>query len=80
MARKTRKTAAPAEDFLTMEDKADSAKQAFYRRAAELGNDDWTDSAWANALSAETYAEYANDLERWTIALATLEMLATEAA
>lgn len=30
--------------------------------------------AWQNAFSAEIYNEYANDLERWEVALATLEM------
>ena len=32
--------------------------------------------ALQNAFAVETYQEYADDLERWTVALATLNMLA----
>ena len=66
-------------DLLTFEDKVDSAKQAFYRRADAIGNDDWTSDAWENAFSAECFADYRDDLHRWEIASATLEMLADQA-
>lgn len=59
--------------FLTPTEKAESA---FKARAKALGNEDWETEAWQNAFSVETYREYADDLERWTVALATLEMLA----
>ena len=64
------------DDFLTPTERAQSA---FSKRASELGDSGWegiAQEAWQNAFSVETYREYVSDLERWTVALATLEMLA----
>jgi hypothetical protein len=61
------------EDLLTPTEKAQSAFKAL---AKAISNEDMETEAWQNAFSVETYAEYADDLERWTVALATLKMLA----
>jgi hypothetical protein len=60
-------------EFLTP---AEIAESAFKARARALANEDWETEAWQNAFSVEVYQEYADDLERWTVALATLNMLA----
>jgi len=61
------------EDFLTQTEKAESAFKAL---AKAIGNEDMETEAWQNAFSVEVHAEYADDLERWTVALNTLKMLA----
>jgi hypothetical protein len=63
---------------LTHQEKTEDAQDAFWGRVKALGmtaEDDFPTSAWQNAFAVETHAEYADDLERWTVALATLEML-----
>lgn len=61
--------------FLT---KAEKAEQAFKARLIELGmtaDDEAAMEAWENAFSVEVYKEYADDAERWEVALNTLNML-----
>ena len=60
-------------EFLTPAERAESA---FKARAKALGDENMELEALQNAFAVETYQEYADDLERWTVALATLNMLA----
>lgn len=71
-----------AKDDRTFEEKVEDAEAAFYARVKALGfhhDDDIPMESWENAWSAEVYQEYANDLVRWEVALATLNGLANEA-
>lgn len=49
------------------------AKDAFEAYVAFHGgiNGDMAMNAWANAFAVEVYGEYADDLQRWTVALNT---------
>jgi hypothetical protein len=63
---------------LTHQEKTEDAQSAFYNRVKDLGytaNDNIPVEAWQNAFSAEVYNEYRDDLHRWEIALATLNMM-----
>jgi hypothetical protein len=66
------------DDFLTAAEKAETA---FATRVAALGltrDDDWAMRAWENAFAAEVHAEYADDAERWDVALSSLNMIADQ--
>jgi hypothetical protein len=63
------------DDFLTPTEKAETA---FNNRVKALGltqNDDVVVEAWQNSFSVECFHEYADDLQRWEVALSTLNML-----
>jgi len=66
-------------DFeLTHAEKTEDAQSAFYARVKALSmtaDDDIPMDAWANAFAVEVHAEYKDDLERWIVALATLNMM-----
>jgi hypothetical protein len=42
-------------------------------------NSDRAMRAWENAFSAEVWNEYANDQQRWDVALSTLKMIIDQA-
>ena len=57
----------------------DNARVAFEAFIASLpaeSRDDIEHSAWGNSFTVEVHAEYADDLERWTVALGTARDLA----
>ena len=50
-----------------------AAEAAFWAYAEQHGgmNGDLAQSAYCNAFAVEVWAEYADDLQRWTVALGT---------